>query len=579
MAKLSGLTGDHKGREHPIGEFCILGRGLEAQIQLMDRAVSRQHAKITRAAEHYIIEDMESGRGTRVNGMRITASKLHPGDEININGHRFRFEDTRQERMHTGEFPLVLDQTSQPTLTRAEPSHHDINAVDTLVEPLAPEAGADQRRLRALTAICRRISRTASEKTLLQEMVNLCLDAFPGADRVMVARVDRSRRRLSARMVRLRAEGENRRFHISRWAMTEVLSKGRPVLTTEVRKSDHGLTLDGEGLQVQKMVVPIQTLGARMGLLYLDRADPTTEPFTDADLETCVALCRAVALALRSYELAEEARARSVTDRQLEAARQVQKRFLPRGSPSIPGFSFVTHYDPCQDVGGDLYDFIQLDANRLALVVGDVSGKGFPAALVMAWVTSQVRTAAHQEANPADMVASINRGLLEARQDDLFVTLFYGILDRRAMKLTFCNAGHLPPLVRRGGVGLVEEIKVPSGMPVGMFLDTEYEQGQIALSQGDAVLLVSDGVTEARGKGGEMFGVGRLRHALARSTGSPGDLVSNLLGDLRTFSDGTDQADDITIMALGVGGDTEDIRATLPPGFIQHNFTSEGTPH
>ena len=578
MAKLSGLTGDHMGREHRLGEFCILGRGLEAQIQLMDRAVSRQHAKITHAGDKYLIEDLDSGRGTRVNGMRISASKLHPGDEININGHRFRFEDTQQESKHTAEYPLVLDQTSQPALSRAEHPSSEVIGQETLVTPLSPEAGADQRRLRALTAMARSASRTTVENTLMQELVTICLDAFPGADRVLVARVDHDQQRLSARLVRLRAGGENRRFHISRWAMTEVLSKGRPVLTSEVRKNDRGLTLDGEGDQVQKMVVPIQVMGERLGLLYMDRADASTEAFSDADLETCVALCRTVALAMRSQELSELARARSVTDRQLEAARQVQKRFLPRGSPSIPGFSFVTHYDPCQDVGGDLYDFIQLDANRLGVVVGDVSGKGFPAALVMAWVTSQLRTAVHLESSPAGVMARINQGLLEARQDELFVTLFYGVLDVWNMELTFCNAGHLPPLVRRGAHGVVEAIEAAAGMPVGMFPETVYEEGMISLGLGDAVLLVSDGVTEAQNKAGELFGMGRLRQALARQTSSPGDLVSDLLGDLRAFSAGTKQADDITIVALGVGGATEDVRTTLPPGFSITSVTPTGHP-
>jgi len=570
MAKLSGLTGDHKGKVHQIGELCILGRGLEAQIQLMDRAVSRQHAKIMRSGEMFIIEDMESGRGTRVNGMRVSASKLRPGDEININGHRFRFEDIQLEPVRTAEFPLVLDQTSQPTLTRADPPPPlKPDEWTTQVSPLAPDASANKRRLRALTTISRFVSRTASEEVLLQDMVRLCLDTFLGADRVMVARVDRAQRRLAARTVRLRAGVENRRFHIARWAMTEVLSKGRPVLTTEARKSDQGLTMDGENFKVQKMVVPLQCLGARMGLLYLDRSEPDSLPFNDADLETCVALCRVVALSLRSIDLAEEARARSMTDRQLEAARQVQKRFLPRGSPSVPGFSFVTHYQPCQDVGGDLYDFITLDRNRLAVVVGDVSGKGFPAALVMAWVTSQVRSAAHVEERPGQVVARINDGLLEARQDELFVTLFYGVLDRKEMTLTFSNAGHMPPLVRRGASGQVEEHDAVSGLPVGMFGGTEYSEGLIELANGDAVLLVSDGVTEARGRKGEMYGMERLHQSLARRAASPADLVSDLLGDLRSFSGGEDQADDITIMALGVGGYTDDIHTTLPPGLTR----------
>jgi phosphoserine phosphatase RsbU/P len=113
---------------------------------------------------------------------------------------------------------------------------------------------------------------------------------------------------------------------------------------------------------------------------------------------------------------------------------------------------------------------------------------------------------------------------------------------------------------------------------VGMFPDTVYEEGMISLGMGDAVLLVSDGVTEARGKAGELFGMGRLRQALARQTASPGDLVSDLLGDLRAFSAGTKQADDITIVALGVGGATEDIRTTLPPGFSATSVTPAGRP-
>ena len=471
--------------------------------------------------------------------------------------------------MATGEFPLVLDQTQRPRmLVEGGPNQGKLAPRDSLV--CRAVFDGVRKRLNALGELSRLACTTVNPDVLLEEMLRLCLEAFPGVERAMVARVERREQRLAAQQIRLRPGVDNRRFHISRWAMTESLAKGRPVLTSEPMKGALGRSSGSQPPQVQKMVVSIRHQSRTMGLLYLDRSS-SEQVFTDADLETCEAFTHTVALALRGAELDAAVRARSITDEQLEAARQVQKRFLPRTSPSLPGFTFVAHYDPCQDVGGDLYDFIPLDKDRLAIVVGDVAGKGFPAALVMAWVTSQLRVAAHQVLGPAEVMARINRSLLEARQEELFVTLFYGVLDRRKMSLKFCNAGHIPPLVRRGGMGglqdtLVEAVELASGMPVGMLPETSFEEGEISLGKGDAVLLVSDGVTEANGDADEMYGMDRLCKAMARPFASPADMVSDLLGDLRAFSKGRPQVDDITIVALGVGEDVEDIRTTLPPG-------------
>jgi len=561
-----------------LGELFIIGRGPEAQLQIIDRRVSRQHARITHTGDAYVIEDMESGRGTRVNGLPITASRLRPGDEIEINGHKFRFEDADSDTSTTADLAIVMDQTHRPNMqVEPDPTMVDMARPDTLVDP--GKLVQLRRSLDALVEVNRLCHAYSSKEELLEAVLETCFSAFPGVERAMAAVLDPEARRMSARQVRVKPGVANRRFHISRWAMTESLGKGRAVLTSEPMKTDTSWSEERTPPQVQKMVVPVLAAGRSLGLIYLDRAGEGPA-FTDRDLDLCEAMANAVAMALQNAELAEAARASSIPEKQIEAARQVQRRFLPRTSPRLPGFTFVTHYLPCQDVGGDLYDLIQLDDNRVGVVIGDVAGKGFPAALVMAWVTSQVRLAAHQVRHPAEVVRQVNLSLLDARQDEMFVTLFFAVIDRWTMQMRFCNAGHIPPLVRRGvGPGsVVESVEDAAGMPAGMMADAVYEEGSIPLGKGDVVLLVSDGVTEARGTDDELYGMERLSDSISQGAASPADLVSDILHDLRRFSNGTAQADDVTIVSLGVGGETADIRTTLPPGALDSGFGHDLTP-
>jgi len=234
--------------------------------------------------------------------------------------------------------------------------------------------------------------------------------------------------------------------------------------------------------------------------------------------------------------------------------------------PKMPGFSFVAHYDPCRDVGGDLYDFIPLDKGRLGVVIGDVSGKGFAAAIVMAWVASQLRVAAHQERHPADVLERINESLLEVHQDDLFVTLVYGVLNRWNMSFQFCNAGHVPPLVRRRS-GRVDILEQGTGLPVGVVAEPAFEERRVLLEQGDTLLLVTDGVTEAMNPKRRMFGLSGLATAMTASTPAATAMVSDVLAAVRRFVDVETQYDDITIVA--VGASPEDLTTTLPPGTLR----------
>lgn len=564
MAKLLGTMGATAGREYPLGDLCIIGRSPNAHIRLPDLSVSRQHAKITRALNGYIIEDLDSGLGTLVNRTSITVSHLRHNDEITIATSIFRFIDGPLEKVATADFRLVFNErdihvvsVDASEFAQFQPLHADLDAES--ISRLT-------RRLNAMLSVGRAVSSTLEPARLLNEVLKHCLEVFPIAERALVAVPNREDQSLVVQAIAMREGIEFGQFYLSRSITSEVLYKGRSVISAsggEVADLKHK-TKNPLPAGASTMVAPLICRGQMLGLIYVDhvKAGPI---FAAEDLEVLTGIATQTALALYNAQMHETLMRQSRTEQELLAAHEVQKRFMPRGVPKMPGFTFAAHYEPSRDVGGDLYDFIPLDDNRIGIVVGDVSGKGFAAALVMAWVASQLRLAAHLEDSPAKVLTRVNRNLLEARQDDLFVTLFYGILDRWTMTIQFCNAGHVPPMVRHSPDGKVEIIDSGAGLPVGMVPDARFEEGQIYLEGGDTLVLVSDGVTEAMNTQKKMFGIERLRLSIAHSSANPTDLVGIILNDLRNFIQQEVQYDDITIVAIGAGAPIEDARATLPP--------------
>lgn len=554
MAKLVGISGVLAGREYPLADLCILGRSPNAQVRVPDLSVSRQHAKITRTADNFVLEDLDSGLGTMVNGALVNTAQLENNDEIMISISRFRFIDGPIERVKTSEFSIVFDHKQAQVVSM------DAMAFSRL-QPVAETMDAQTvlkltRRLNAMLAVGRAASSNLEPKALLDEVLRHCLDVFPAAERALVAEPDRRNQSLVVSAMALREEISFGEFSLSSSISVEVLNKGRSVVSTAPENGGHAHSM---------MVAPLICRGHMLGLIYVDWVREGGA-FAEEDLEVLTGIAIQTALALTNAQLHESLIEQSRTEQELSAAYEVQKRFMPRGVPKMPGVTFVAHYDPCRDVGGDLYDFIPLDENRIGIVVGDVSGKGFPAALVMAWVASQLRVAAHLEERPRGVLARINESLLEARQDDLFVTLFYGVLDRRTMDLYFCNAGHVTPLVRRSEPGVVDLIEEGTGLPVGMVEGARFEEGHLHLDPGDTLMLVSDGVTEAMDAQKRMFGIEGLYQAMSVGMPNATDLVSNVLAGIRHFVDGETQYDDITIVAVGTSSQMEDIRATLPPG-------------
>jgi serine phosphatase RsbU (regulator of sigma subunit) len=242
---------------------------------------------------------------------------------------------------------------------------------------------------------------------------------------------------------------------------------------------------------------------------------------------------------------------RQSTEQELRLARSIQRASLPEEVPQLEGWQISPFYRPAREVGGDFYDFHFLSGDRVGLVVGDATGKGVPAALVMSTTCGMLQLAAQEldSSSPGEVLSRVNETLFARIPANMFVTCFYCILDPNDSSLSYANAGHDLPYVLRGSGGECEELRA-RGMPLGLMPGMGYEEKETILNSGDAILLYSDGLVEAHNPEGEMFGFPRLR-ALMAEHGEKRSLADSLLEELYSFvGEGWKQEDDITLLTL-----------------------------
>jgi serine phosphatase RsbU (regulator of sigma subunit) len=323
------------------------------------------------------------------------------------------------------------------------------------------------------------------------------------------------------------------------------------------------LELDSPALEQMRaqgitMVVPLVTQGELIGLLNLGPRLSDQE-YSPDDRRLLESLAAQVAPAVKVGQLVREqeveVRARERLEQELEVARLIQQNFLPKQLPELDGWRVAAYYRPARTVGGDFYDFIELPGGLIGLVVGDVTDKGVPAAMVMAATRSVLRAAAQRLLEPGTVLQRINETLCSEIPPNMFVTCLYGVLDPATGLLRYANAGHNLPIVESGGG--VSELRA-TGMPLGLMPGMSYEEKEATLAPGSSVLLYSDGLTEAHDPDREMFGTGRVRERLAAGRVAD-ELIADLLAQLDRFTGSdSEQEDDITLVALHrSGGDSE----------------------
>jgi len=247
--------------------------------------------------------------------------------------------------------------------------------------------------------------------------------------------------------------------------------------------------------------------------------------------------------------LEQERREHELGEHELRVARSIQHASLPKEVPTLEGWQISPYYQPAREVGGDFYDFHLLPADRLGVVVGDATGKGIPAALVMSTTCGMLQLAAQalDSSSPGKVLRQVNEALLARIPLNVFVTCFYAILDPESASISYANAGHDLPYLWHGGDA--EELRA-RGMPLGLMPGMSYEEKEIVLQEGDGVLLYTDGLVEAHDPQREMFGFPRLQ-ALVSEHGEERSLEEALLEELYSFvGEGWEQEDDITLLTL-----------------------------
>jgi phosphoserine phosphatase RsbU/P len=302
-----------------------------------------------------------------------------------------------------------------------------------------------------------------------------------------------------------------------------------------------------EGL-VSGLVTGLVFRGQPVGVIRVYTGE--RHKFARFEVSLLRAVAAQIAAAIENKRLTDEAIRAEIVDRQIKTAAEVQRRLLPAKPPKHKHLVFSTVYEPCFDLGGDFYDFLELPGGHLGLPIADVSGKGVPASLLMASVRSSLRTWADTLYHLDDIVGRVNRQLCRDTLSHEFVTLFYGVFSPDARQLTYCNAGHDPPLLVREGQ--IQRLEV-GGMLLGTLSDATYQRAVVDIQPGDVMLFYTDGAIGALNFADQAFGRERLCESLLRYAGLNGEVIApNILWDVRRFAGLAELNDDITMVTVQV---------------------------
>ncbi|MBC8284756.1 MAG: SpoIIE family protein phosphatase [Nitrospinae bacterium] len=293
---------------------------------------------------------------------------------------------------------------------------------------------------------------------------------------------------------------------------------------------------------------PLKVQGEVMGVCQVIHGKKKGAVFKQSDLELFSLLCDSAALAIHNARLHLVLMENQRMEKDMEFAQSVQESFLPTSTPQHKNFVFAAGTHPAQVVGGDYYDFIPFGNDVLGIVLGDVSGKGVPAALQMARLMSDFRYISQFNPEPKKVLKQINNILCERSYRGMFTTAVFCLLDMNKRTLSVANGGHLSLLLKNGKT--IEEIGHAGGTPLGILPNIEYSQSEYLLKENDQILIYTDGITEPKNKQQEEFGMGRLKELLTQHEGSPQDFITTLEKSITTFIGDAPQFDDLTSLTL-----------------------------
>jgi serine phosphatase RsbU (regulator of sigma subunit) len=503
-----------------------------------DAGLSRQHFAFEGQGDDWTVQDLGSKNGTFVNNIPLKAKLiLKPGDRITAGHLTIVFSpDAKGADLGVVVFEGEEDSTSPTSSTVVTSLEGALSNQTMMLERGGAKASAP---LQALIRAGQELSANRPLPELFPVILNLAIEAV-NAQRgvVMILEGDT--------LVARAHKGEG--FRISTAVRDRVIREKTSILVRDAQLDDafkSRMSIVEQKVHTM-MAVPLQTNDRIIGLIYLDSPFVLRE-FTKEDLSLLTVMANVAAIRVESARLAEVEQAERIMKRDLSQAAEIQRRILPETAPEVPGLQLAGFNAPCRTVGGDYYGFVSYPSGRVGLALGDVSGKGMAAALMVMAFEARLRVLVEDTENPATLVVRLNKITCANCPSNRFITFFFSVLDPATGNLSFANAGHNPPIVVRTS-GEVEMLD--GGGPVlGVLPIAPYSEQQARLGPGDLLVVYSDGVTEAANLGDEEFGEERLIEVLKRRrTESSDAIVSAVMESLNRFTSGAPQADDITLV-------------------------------
>src|SRR5215470_15393235 len=579
MARLIIRPKDYDQSTIPLDKLRMtIGRSSRNDICISDPFASRLHAEIRQEGDHVTLVDLGSANGTYLNGQRVTGTiGLQPMDRVRIGETEIEYQIETQQPQSTPTVYLsgpIAEALPVDTITTSLGNRTTSDLLSTIQSAtgligasrpsgstpqrtpsglhvaLAPEVKGRRDLLGIVSMVGVSLLPNTSVEETLNRTIDMVFEAIP-AERGFLFLNEKDD--LVCKIARAAGRGAlpaDLQVQISRSITNKVLTEGASVLTSDAAhdprfQSQNSVVLS----QIRSvMAVPLFSGEETFGMVYVD--NPLDNRFSEEDLGVMTTIASVASIKIENERLLEERLEKRRMEEELKVASEIQMRLQPFAPPSFPGWEMTGVSFPCREIGGDYYDFIlRKRDNRVIVAVGDVSGKGTGAALLMSSLHAAVRAQSQTRRSISEMMGEINQYIFENSPSNKFLTLFYGELDPDTGTLTYSNGGHNAPIfVRRSGN--VERLD-KGGLPIGMMQAGVYQEASVDFDRGDVLVIYSDGITESINERDEEFEEDRLIEVVKNNLGRSASGIRDRIDEaLSRFVGNTAPVDDMTLMII-----------------------------
>ncbi|HVJ90586.1 MAG TPA: SpoIIE family protein phosphatase [Labilithrix sp.] len=542
---LVGVEGKARKVRLPINTPLLVGRGASNHIVLDDPRISRQHARLAPERDGPVLYDLNSANGTIVNGVAVTRHKLAPDDVIRFGRYAFRVEVHPVEGAYDVESPTLV---ATESVARMLVGRESVAGGERQLVDLTQLEDAYQK-LGTLYSFMQAIGSTIDKGELLRLIGSKVREVYPTARSVRVYLRNGSAPPASKSAYAAHS------FQLAHFSGVGMVADKDPMLPADVASAmldSARPTLTGDTPESTRtpggtdMYAPMIDRGEVLGVIHV-ATDEHRASFTPADLELLNGMAATAAMMLQNTRMHDEWLLRDRLKYDLELAAKIQKSFLPREVISVEGLELVAEYRAAYTIGGDFYDVFWVGEDKLAVFIGDISGKGVAAALLMARVSSELRVASLAHVEPIAVLTAMNEAILASGQPEMFFTAIYLTYDVKSGEVVLANAGHPTPYWCHSS-GLVEPITAGASSAIGILDDPGFAATTFRLAHGDSLVLYTDGVVEAADAHGGLYGSERLEACLnTLRTTRPNDIAERILESVDHHATDTAASDDLTL--------------------------------